>query len=391
MRKIRAAILGAGFIGKAHIEAIRRLGFVDIVAVAQQDRNSAEETAAALHIPKAYGNYLDMLKDKEIDVVHNCTPNHLHYETNRQVLLHGKHLLSEKPLTLTSAEAKDLYQLAEQKDLVTGVHFNYRQFPMVQHLRGMVQDGELGDIRVVRGHYLQDWLLYETDYNWRIEPEYGGATRAIGDIGSHLYDLSQYVSGLRISEVLTDMSTVIPMRYKPVKGSATFDSGSAERGEPVAIRTEDYCSILVKFDNGARGVFTVSQVSAGNKNALELTLDGSLASGSWKQEEPFRLMIGYRDRPGETVRRDPSLLKKEALPYVHYPGGHEEGWTDSLKNMMQHFYEAVRDGRKPSNSVASFREGYQIMLIIDAVLKSARTGTWEKVEPAGAGSRAAIL
>ncbi|EXX89433.1 dehydrogenase, partial [Paenibacillus darwinianus] len=285
MRKIRAAIMGAGFIGKAHIEAIRRLGFVDIVAVVQQGQSRAEELAAELHIPKAYGNYLDMLQDEEIDVVHNCTPNHLHYETNKQVLLHGKHLLSEKPLTLTSEEARELYRLAEQKERVTGVHFNYRQFPMVQHLRGMVLDGELGDIRVVRGHYLQDWLLYETDYNWRIEPEYGGAARAIGDIGSHLYDLGQYVSGLRVSEVLTDMSTVIPTRYKPLKGASTFGGGE-DRGEPVAIRTEDYCSILVKFEGGAHGVFTVSQVSAGNKNALELTLDGSFASGNWKQEEP---------------------------------------------------------------------------------------------------------
>ncbi|EXX91853.1 dehydrogenase, partial [Paenibacillus darwinianus] len=191
-------------------------------------------------------------------------------------------------------------------------------------------------------------------------------------------------------EVLTDMSTVIPTRYKPLKGASTFGGGE-DRGEPVAIRTEDYCSILVKFEGGAHGVFTVSQVSAGNKNALELTLDGSFASGNWKQEEPFRLLVGYRDKPGQTVRRDPSQLKKEALPYVHYPGGHEEGWTDSLKNMMQQFYEAVRDGRKPADSVASFKDGYEIMLIIDAVLQSARSGTWEKVEPAGAADRNAIL
>jgi predicted dehydrogenase len=383
MRKIRAALLGAGFIGKAHIEAIRRLGFVDIVAVAQQSQERADECARELGIPKAFGNYMDLLQDDEIDVIHNCTPNHLHFETNKQILLHGKHLLSEKPLTLTSAEAGELYRLAGEKDLVTGINFNYRQFPMVQHLREMVKDNDLGEIRIVRGHYLQDWLLYDTDYNWRIEPSYGGPTRAIGDIGSHLYDLAQYVSGMKISEVLTDMATVIPTRYKPADGQTTFQSGSVERGDPVAVSSEDYCSILVKFDNGSRGVFTVSQVSAGSKNALELTLDGSLASGSWKQEEPFKLVMGYRDKPSETVQRDPALLKKQALPFVHYPGGHEEGWTDSMKNTMLRFYETVKDRNKLSDSVASFKEGYQIMLIIDAVLKSASSGTWEKVESAG--------
>jgi predicted dehydrogenase len=383
MRKIRAALLGAGFIGKAHIEAIRRLGFVDIVAVAQQSQERADECARELGIPKAFGNYMDLLQDDEIDVIHNCTPNHLHFETNKQILLHGKHLLSEKPLTLTSAEAGKLYRLAGEKDLVTGINFNYRQFPMVQHLREMVKDNDLGEIRIVRGHYLQDWLLYDTDYNWRIEPSYGGPTRAIGDIGSHLYDLAQYVTGMKISEVLTDMATVIPTRYKPADGQTTFQSGSVERGDPVAVSSEDYCSILVKFDNGSRGVFTVSQVSAGSKNALELTLDGSLASGSWKQEEPFKLVMGYRDKPSETVQRDPALLKKQALPFVHYPGGHEEGWTDSMKNTMLRFYETVKDRNKLSDSVASFKEGYHIMLIIDAVLKSASSGTWEKVESAG--------
>lgn len=380
MRKIQAAILGAGFIGQAHIEAIRRLGFVDVVAVAQNGQEKAEKAAKSLNVPKAYGNYMDLLQDPDIDVIHNCTPNYLHYETNKQILLHGKHLLSEKPLTLTSEEAKELYHLAKEKDLVTGINFNYRQFPMVQHLRGMVREQDLGNIRIVRGHYLQDWLLYQSDYNWRIEPEYGGRTRAIGDIGSHLFDLAQYVTGTRITEVLADLSTIYPQRYKPLKGKQTFQTAGQDEAELVDVKTEDYCSVLVKFDNGSRGVFTVSQVSAGNKNALELNLDGDIASGSWKQQESFRLNLGYRDKPSETVLRDPGLLKKEALPFLHYPGGHEEGWTESLKNMMQNFYEAVRSKAALSDSVASFKDGYQIMLIIDAIVKSAETGGWVKVD-----------
>ncbi|MED4601407.1 Gfo/Idh/MocA family oxidoreductase [Paenibacillus validus] len=380
MRKIKAAILGAGFIGQAHIEAVRRLSFVEVVAIAQSGQDKAEQSAKLLNVPKAYGNYMDLLKDPEIDVIHNCTPNYLHYEINKQILLHGKHLLSEKPLTLTSEEAKELYHLAKEKNLVSGINFNYRQFPMVQHLRGMVRDNELGDIRIVRGNYLQDWLLYDTDYNWRLEPEYGGKTRAIGDIGSHLFDLTQYVTGMKITEVMADTAIMIPQRYKPLKEKQTFQNGGKENASLVDVSTEDYCSVLVKFDNGARGVFTVSQVSAGSKNALVLNIDGSVASGTWKQEEPFRLTIRYRDKPSETVLRDPGLVKKEVLPFLHYPGGHEEGWTESLKNMMQNFYDAVEGKMTHSDSVASFAEGYQIMLIIDAIVKSAKTGTWEKVE-----------
>ncbi|MCD1260409.1 Gfo/Idh/MocA family oxidoreductase [Paenibacillus athensensis] len=381
MNKVKTAILGAGFIGQAHIEAIRRLGFVEIAAVAQDDPRKAAEAAAALHIPRATDNYMELLADPDIQVIHNCTPNHLHHEINRQVLLHGKHLLSEKPLTLTSDEAKELYLLAQERKLVTGINFNYRQFPMVQHLKGMVRDGDLGDIRIVRGHYLQDWLLYDTDYNWRIEPAYGGQTRAIGDIGSHLFDLAQYVTGLRIREVLADKAILVPRRFKPIGSVQTFQSGQTAELEPVEVTTEDYCSVLVKFENGASGVFTVSQVSAGYKNALELNVDGAKASGSWEQEESFKLRVGYRDQPSQTVLRDPSLLKKEALPFLHYPGGHEEGWTESLKNMMHHFYAGVMsEGKAISDSVASFKDGYQLMLIIDAMIRSAETGTWQSVE-----------
>ncbi|MBP1156795.1 MULTISPECIES: Gfo/Idh/MocA family oxidoreductase [unclassified Paenibacillus] len=382
MRKIKTAILGAGFIGRAHIEAVRRLGYAEVTAIVQSGEQRAKEIAESVNVPKAYGSIMDVLQDKDIDVIHNCTPNYLHYEMNKQILLHGKHLLSEKPLTLTCEEAKELYHLAKERDLVTGINFNYRQFPMVQHLRGMAQDNDLGEIRIVRGNYLQDWLLYDTDYNWRIEPEYGGRARALGDIGSHLFDLAQYVTGFKIAEVMADISTIIPKRYKQRIGQTAFQEGGANDAELVDISTEDYCSVLVKFDNGIKGVFTVSQVTAGSKNALDLHLDGALASGSWNQERSSRLMIGYRDKPNETVFRDPTLVKKEAHPFLHYPGGHEEGWPESLKNTMENFYSAVRDQTPLSNTIASFKDGYQSMLLIEAILKSADSGTWEKVETA---------
>ncbi len=380
MRKIKAAVIGTGFIGKAHIEAIRRIGFAEIGAIVQHDQQKADAVAKSLSIPKAYGDYMEMLQDDEIEVVHNCTPNHLHYEINKQCLLHGKHLLSEKPLTLTTEQSRSLYELASQKKLIAGVNYNYRQFPMIQQLKSMIKDQDLGSVNIIRGSYLQDWLLYQTDYNWRMDPRFGGATRAISDIGSHLYDLVQYVSELRIEEVMGDISIVYPERLKPVNAAGQSFQGSADGPlEPVQVHTEDYCSVFVKFNNGTKGVLTVSQVAAGKKNALEIHIDGSKASASWHQEEPFRLLLGYRDKARETYLRDPGLLKESAQQYVHYPGGHEEGWTDSLKNMMHNFYQAVMDGTPLPHSVASIRDGYQIMLINDAILKSAQTKTWQKV------------
>lgn len=380
MRRIKAAIIGAGFIGKVHIEALKRLAYVDVVAICQTSQQKALLDAKALDIPKAYGDFMELLQDEEIEVIHNCTPNHLHYEINKQALKHGKHLLSEKPLTMTIEEAKELYELAQVNKLVTGVNFNYRQFPMMQQLKSMVNDKAFGEIRIVRGHYLQDWLLYETDYNWRMEEQYGGGTRAISDIGSHLFDLAQYTAGLRITEIMADAAIIIPQRYRPAANAESDSVASPNPGVLVDITTEDYCSILVKFDNGSRGVFTVSQVSAGNKNALEIHLDGSLASASWMQEEPSSLHIGFRDKPGERITRDPNLLNPTVLPFLHYPSGHEEGWPDSLKNMMLQFYECIRNQNPLSNSVATFKDGYQIMLINDAIVKSLARGGWVEVE-----------
>jgi predicted dehydrogenase len=381
MRKLKAAVIGAGFIGEAHIEAIRRLGYAEVAALVGSNAESAAKQAEKLHIPLAYGDYMEALKNDEIDVIHNCTPNHLHYIINKEALLHGKHLLSEKPLTLTSEEAKELYELAKQKNVVTGVNFTYRQFPMVQQMKAMAKDDEFGKIRIVRGEYLQDWLMYDTDYNWRMEPEYGGKTRAVGDIGSHLLDIAQYVTGRKIVALFADLATLIPTRMKPRKAQATFQETRREDMDPVDMHTEDYGSIIVKFDDGTRGVFTVSQISAGYKNGLELNLDGSKATASWRQEEPFKLWVGYRGRPNELVLRDPALMKQDALPFVHYPGGHEEGWVDSMKNQMKHFYgQIVNGGSAASDSVGSFKDGYQVMLLIDAVVKSAETGTWVEVQ-----------
>jgi predicted dehydrogenase len=261
MKTIRAGIVGCGFIGPAHLEAIRRLGFVEVVALADSSLEKAKRQAAELGIPKAYGSWRELLRDPDIQVVHNCTPNALHYEINREGILVGKHVLSEKPLAVSGAQSAELLRLAEASGVVHAVSFNYRHFPMMKQLAAMARGNELGKIRLVHGSYLQDWLLYETDFNWRLAPDVGGPSRAVADIGSHWCDTVEYVTGLRIAEVFADLATVVPVRKRAVRQQATYsrvESEAAAAYEDIAIRTEDYASVLLRFEDGARGVFTVS-------------------------------------------------------------------------------------------------------------------------------------
>lgn len=384
-KKIKVGIIGAGFIGSAHIEAVRRLEFVEVIALAQSDEKKAKHKAEQLGIPLAYGNYKDLINNSEIDVVHNCTPNYLHYPINKEIIEAGKHILSEKPLALSCDQTAELVSLAKEKRIVNGVNFNYRQFPMMKQLSEMVKQGELGQINLVHGSYLQDWLMYDTDYNWRLDSEMGGKSRAIADIGSHWCDTVQYITGKKIVEVFSDLWTVLPVRKKPLTAQETFDGIAGEDEIPyeeVLVNTEDYASVLIRFEDGSKGVFTVSQVSAGRKNALSFELNGSLQSAYWKQEEPAKLWIGHRDRSNEVLMADPSLFLKEAQSSIHHPGGHQEGWPDSLKNMMLYFYTFIKEGKDPltdKTEFATFEDGHRAMCITDAILKSNERERWVKV------------
>ncbi|RBW69685.1 Gfo/Idh/MocA family protein [Bacillus taeanensis] len=384
MNKVKVGIIGTGFIGPTHIEAIRRLGFVEVVGLAESTQEAAEQKAAELGIPKAYGDYRDMLKDDEIQVVHNCTPNHLHFAINKEIILAGKHVVSEKPLAMSSEESAELLELAKKHNVVHGVNFNYRQFPILKQLETMVKNNEIGKVNLVHGSYLQDWLLFETDYNWRLAPEVGGKSRAIADIGSHWCDTVQYVTGKKIVEVFADLATVVPVRKKPTAASATFggQASAEESYEDVAINTEDYASVLVRFNDGTKGVFTVSQVSAGRKNRLDFEINGSKSSAYWNQEEPEKLWIGHRDKANEVLLANPALFSDEAKASIHHPGGHNEGWPDALKNMMLNFYTFVRDGKDPHTdqaNFATFEDGHLSMCITDAILESHETQKWVKV------------
>ena len=379
-------IVGAGFVGPHHVDAVRRLGFVDVVAVAGSSQASAEKKAEALGARKAYGSYEALLNDPDIQVVHNATPNYLHYPVNAAAIAKGKHVVSDKPLAMTAAEAKKLLDQATKAGIVHAVTFNYRGNPLVQQARHAIAKGDIGKPHFLVGQYLQDWLLKDTDYSWRLEPDKGGASSALGDIGSHWCDLAQHLSGLRITHVLGDITTVVPKRKKPIGSREAFAAADAnQKVEDVEIKVEDLASVLLKFDNGAKGAFSVGQVCAGHKNDLEIEICGSKASLKWRQEHQNELLIGHRDKPNEILQKDPSLVYPEAGKYAHLPGGHQESWADAFANLMRDIYGFIAEGKKPSDphppAFATFEDGYRANCIVEAILQSAAKGSaWTKVE-----------
>lgn len=382
MTTIKTGIIGTGFIGPAHVEALRRLGNVEVVAVAERGQELADAKAKQMSIPKAYGDYHDLLADPEIQVVHNCTPNHLHFPINKDILAAGKHIVSEKPLAMNSAESRELVRLAKAAGVVNAINFNYRYMPLVQQAHQMCgAAGDVGRVYAVHGSYLQDWLLLETDWNWRLMPELSGDSRAVADVGSHWCDLIQFVTGLKIVRVMADLVTIHKTRKRPKAEVETY-AGKVLRPEDyedAPIDTEDYGSILLEFDSGAHGVFTVNQCAAGRKNRLYYEIDGSKCALSWNQEQPNELWVGRREGPNQVIMKDPSLLYPAAREYAHYPGGHNEAYPDGPKNLFRNVYGFIA-GTRPGGDFATFVDGHNEIAICDAILKSSRERAWVDVE-----------
>ena len=382
MTRIGMGLVGAGFVGPHHIDAVRRLGFVDVVAIACSSDESGREKAEALGVRKGYGSYQALLDDPDVQVVHIATPNHLHYDVTSAALAKGRHVVSDKPLAMTSAQAKRLVSEAHRAGVVAAVTFNYRGNPLVQQARLAIARGDIGSPHFLHGHYLQDWLLNDTDYSWRVDPEKGGASSAVADIGTHWCDLAQHVTGLRITHVLGDITTVVKKRKKPSASRAAFQAGNGD-GELVEIRLEDLASVLVRFDNGARGSFSVGQVCSGHKNDLVLEVCGAKASLRWRQEDQNELWIGHRDRANEVLQKDPSLLDERVRGYAHLPGGHQESWADAFFNVIREIYTCVAAGPPyPALSpmVATFEDGFRANRIVDAILESAADGgAWTRI------------
>jgi predicted dehydrogenase len=381
-KDIKVGVIGAGFIGPAHIEALRRLG-IEVVAIAASTQESAERSAQNFLVPKAYGHWEDLLNDPEIDVVHITSPNYLHFPQAKRALERGKHVLCEKPLAVSAIESAELVSLASEKKLANAVCYNLRFYPLVQESKARIADDELGEkIHIIHGCYLQDWLLLESDWNWRLDPELGGKLRAIADIGSHWMDLVTFVTGTRITSVFADLATFIPFRRKPITDTPTFKGKKGESTDykSVNVKTEDYATLLFAFENGARGVVTVSQISSGRKNRLFFEIDGSKSSLVWNSEIPNQLLIGHRNKPNQSLIKDPSLMKKSASWSASFPGGHAEGYPDTFKQFFKAFYGYIHEGKMDIEPhFPTFKDGHNMLLVEEAILKSAKEKQWMDV------------
>jgi len=381
MKKFKVAIAGTGFIGPAHIEALRRLPDVEVVGLTDVTPEIAKQKAELLGVEVAYAGYDDLLK-ADIDCVHICTPNFLHYGMAKKALEAGKNVVCEKPLSMTISEAEDLVALAKKTGLVNAIHFNLRYYPLIRQMKTMREKGDLGEVFSVMGSYLQDWLYYETDYNWRLEPDKSGDSRAIADIGSHLIDLVEYITGLEITEVMADFNTVHKTRKKPLKPIETY-SGKMLQPEDYAavpINTEDYATVLLRFDNGNKGVITVSQVAAGRKNRGSLEIAGSKQTFAWCSETPNEMWIGKRDTPNAVLMRDPSLMYAESSALASFPGGHNEGFPDTSKQLFKEVYKAIKEGKQPESPLfPTFKDGLREMILCERIVESNKKQAWVKI------------
>ncbi len=369
-----------GYIGESHIEAVRRIGACELYAVADTNAELAKAKADYYGIEKCYSSVEALLADPEIDAVHNCTPNFLHLSINKEIIKSGKHLLSEKPLCMNYAEAKELVELKKQyPKSVAAVNFNYRLNPMVQEIKNRIKAGEIGNVRIMTGSYQQDWLLYDTDYSWRLEPEVSGISCAIADIGSHWMDAVQHVTGHTITEVMADLKTMIPIRKKPTKQTETFKNSAPSEYEEVEIKNEDYGAVLFHTDKGATGVYHVSELAAGHGCYFNFEINGEKASFKWNQEENDRLWKGQRGGENHLIIRDPNTISPEAKPYTALAMGHPEGWNDAFKGNIYAFYKYIEDGCVGEPIFSTLEQAAYIVKLTEAVVESSKEKKWIRV------------
>ena len=377
---ITVGLIGAGYIGPIHLEALSRLGGVRVKTVVDVNGKLAEKAAAAYNIPHAGTDHREVIDDPQIDVIHNCTPNKYHYRITREALEAGKQVLSEKPLAMTLREAADLVELAAKKKAITGIDFCYRYYPVVQEMAVRVRRGDAGAIRMVTGSYFQDWLSREIDWTWRLLRSESGDSNITADLGSHWFDLIQFVTGLKVREVIGDLATLVPVRRRPKRQVLAFEKVEEVESEEVEVELEDYSSILFRLSNGAPGSFTTSEVCAGRKSDTEFQIYGSECSYAWNHKEATRLWIGYREKANEILIENPTLQDPSTARYANLPAGHPLGYHDAVLNLFKDYYQAVEEGGKGRELRPTFETGLEEMKILEAILASNRKRGWVEVK-----------
>ncbi len=374
----RAVVVGTGFIGPVHVEGLKRAG-IEVAGMVGSTPEKSRSASERLGLPTAYATLGDALSDPSVDVVHLTTPNVLHYEQVKMVLAANKHCLCEKPLAMNSAQSSELVRLAASSQLAAGVAYNIRFYPLCYEAASRVATGAIGELISVNGSYVQDWLLYPTDFNWRVMAEAGGPLRVVADIGTHWLDLLQFVTGKKVVSVCADLRTVHQQRFRPLAGTETFSGSQASRTDQQAmdISTEDMGAILLRFENGANGCLWVSQMAAGRKNALRYELSGTEAALEWNSESPNQLWIGHRSRANELLIRDPALLAPPAAAISNYPGGHNEGFPDTFKQLFRTFYDTIACGdRHTPAPFPTFADGHHEIVLCEAILRSHQQRCW---------------
>lgn len=378
MKQLTAAVVGTGFIGPVHVEGLRRAG-VRVAGIVGSSPDKSRQAAEQLGLPRGYASLEEVLADDTVDVVHLATPNRLHFEQSKAVLNSGRHLLCEKPLAMNSRESAELVRLAATSGKAAGVAYNIRFYPLCHEAAARVSGQDFGEVLHVHGSYVQDWLLYDTDFNWRVQGEEGGELRALADIGTHWLDLVQFIAGRKIVAVCADLRTVHQTRQRPRGGAETFSGKgkSVSNTDSVPIDTEDCGSVLLRFDNGANGCLWVSQTTAGRKNCLRYEIAGTKEAFAWNSEQPNELWIGHRDRANELLIRDPALLSPSARTLANYPGGHNEGFPDSFKQLFRSFYGYIAAGDFTAPPpFPTFADGHREILLCEAILESHRNHGW---------------
>jgi predicted dehydrogenase len=380
MKTTRTAIIGTGFMGRVHLEAVRRLEHVEVAAIVGRNLEAARRLGEGFSVPTITSDYNEILRDPKIDAVHICTPNAQHFPMAKAAMEAGKHVICEKPLATSVAEGQELVALAERKGGRNCVCQNLRYYPMVQQMRRMREAGDLGEILIAQGTYFQDWLLYDTDWNWRVDAKAGGASRCMADIGSHWFDMAEHVTGLRVSSLCGDLRTFHSTRKQPKHSVETFSnklSGPADFIE-TPVDTEDFGTVIFRIGEQARGNMSASQVSAGRKNRLSIEICGTKSSVAWNQERPDELWVGHRDTGNQVFVKDPALLKPAARSYADLPGGHSEGYDDTFKQVFRRFYASI-GGAGKETEYPQFGDGLRQLKILNSVLESDRSRSWVDV------------